>query len=397
MKTKKLIIVIPVLILLIGMIFWVYAENNKTEQKKILIFTQDDKIKADFEDSAKYKEYSGLLEIRNLNEQTKIRLSRYEAIVFPYPNAKIKDRLKKYYNAGVGIYFYDLNSIKTQGRGSLILSKLNKLIKLSQAEEGIKILGLNKTNTNKLADFYIKDTSIGEEKPFHIIGRYGSSGKFVFMDYKVNENEASDYIIKSIVDSHHASIRPQADGRFNGVVTITKYDSESFGKISVSHDILRDYESPSPDEFDFSIYSKFYINTNKYFVEENSLKIDTNEPASIISGAPLNLSISPFKTVKTKLEKKSTLPRDELIYSKQIEVKSNIDKARQRATWTIKPTSLLPLSVSGQKQTCLTKIRTKKDRLNLSVESKSKFVYGYFKEYNMEGPEFDSYSLVIEF
>ncbi len=398
MKSNNLkVSVIILLIIIAASTLWISAGEEESESNEILIFVQDIETKAKFENSREYLKNSNLIDIKTLDEQKGLRLSKYQSIAVPYPEKKLRDSLKKYYDSGTGIYYYDLESIEKRVRGRITSENINNLIGFKEAYLDLKIKGIGEKNTSKPALISIKNIDSDKNVPFHIIGRYSIPQKSLLINIDTEREKAHNTLIKAIIDSHTSSKQSLISTKLNQSISTIYYDSKFSTKTVISHDLFRDYSKSSSDEFDFTIYSGIYTTSEKSFVDSIQLSLDTNEPASIISVSPQNISMLPFTTKKLVLTEGSKFDRDVQIYNIPVDIKSDVNKARQRAEWKITPGKLLPKDISGENQRVALRMITKNIELNISVNGSTSTRYGGFKQYISNTPKISGYRIVVKF
>lgn len=364
--------------------------------KSGVIFAVDDKAKKAFMSCDFYLNNRNSLDVFSMDESG-IRLSKYDFIALPYVEKTIEDKLLKFFDAGIGIYFYSEPVYMSKGNEAgeaLDSSSFARIAGKGELKARINIGGTGENVISKAA--HARVIREGKVKGFDAVGWYSEPDASVYVSIDKKPDNPYEDLLMALWGSH-AEMRAGETGKKAPPIRVIAYGAGINEKLSVEHDLYRNYDFDSPKEYDFVFYSAIAAKRGGDFVTGLKLSVDTNEPACVLEAAPKSLFMLPFGTLSKPIFERSTFERDSMDYSVPIDLKATVDTARSEARYSVLSSLLFPKTLSSYRQKTAIRMRTKKETLTLDVSALCVSAGGSFEQYSNGYGEDLNYSIYVDF
>lgn len=322
-----------------------FTEDNPYDRDvSILLLTKTIEDRDAFVDLILANKEFKRVDVHALEEQKNLRFSKYELIVLPVGAEKLKERLNKYYDTGVGIFVYG-------GAGS---QDLNKILNLPGESEDFLIMGMGEGSMAKLGKLKLAQKGAQKNYYFDIVGKYKDPGSFIRVDIEEQENY-SYKLLKAIVDVHSDMKLRKFGSSTPSRLCFYSYLGDGSTVMKQFLSLYRDYAYDVQNYFRFKLISELEVRSKEGYLDELDYKVNTHEAASILEISPKISS----------------------------GIRAGVSKGRDEAYYEFSSPMLLPGDLSGKVYHSSQFFLISTEDLVMTTTIEPKLYYGSFKQYEL--------------
>lgn len=367
MRLSRSRLVLLILLLVSGFVLLGFSgfsqDKIRSKTGSILLFTKDRAIRDRYVDLIIADKKFASVDVASIEDQKNIRLSKYELIALPSGTEGLKDKLGKYFKAGIGIFVY----------GGADSADLNALLEREGSYEDFVIVGSGESTMAKTGKLKLAKLGGSEgysDGKFAIAGRYDEPGSYVRCVFE-DESEYESKVLKALTHIHSDFKLRNFSNKNSSRICFYNYLGSSGTVIKQFSTIYRDYSYGVQGSYSFKFLSELELITDEGFADEFRYVVDTNEIASILESSP---KVRPG-------------------------IKSEVDKPRQKASYAFSSEFFNPESLSSKVFNCSQSFLITTDELRLATLAQPQIYRGNFRQYKMyrEGEDTRGYTIELLF